>query len=317
MLDSFNLALARSHTYRLLSQLYLGGVTAELLPTLQTLPPLATHLSADLEITSAEHLALFTFQLFPYESFFLDRSGLLGGLVTEGVWQSYRSGGYLPPTHDTSPDHLGHELGFLAFLCVAEAEAWEDGKTAVVHQIQRRQTHFLQTHLLRWLPPVLVAIDRYPAPFFQAVAQITAGLIAHHTQNVPPINANDLFCLPFAAPGLNDEKTRLPDITRYLLTPAESGWFFSRAEIGFLAQQLNLPRGFGSRQEMLLKLFQTAGQYEAVPALLMELMGLVVQWQQVYGKLTEQGLETAVWQQQLTQTADWLQQMNQHVKELF
>ncbi len=316
MLDPCNLALARSHTYRLLSQLYLGGVTAELLPTLQTLPPLAKHLPTDLEIASSEHLSLFTFQLFPYESFFLDGSGLLGGLVTDRVWQSYRYSGYLPSSHDTNPDHLGHELDFLAFLCAAEAEAWEDGKTAVAHQLQQRQNHFLQTHLLRWLPPVLVAVDRHSFPFYQALAGLTAELITHHQQNLPPAQSDDGFRLP-PRPLLGDEKTRLADITHYLLTPPDSGWFLSRAAIGQLAQQLKLPRGFGSRQDMLLNLFQTAAQYEAVPALLGGLMKLMTQWQRVYGQLAEQGLETAVWQQQLTQTAYWLQQMNQQLEELF
>ena len=128
-LSSADMALARHHTYTLFSRLFLEGVTAELRPFLPPIPELAAVLPEpfDADESAATHHYLFQLNLFPYESIFLATDGLLGGPVTNKVQQQYEQSGFIVDASATSPDHIGHELAFLAFLCGAEADVWKDG----------------------------------------------------------------------------------------------------------------------------------------------------------------------------------------------
>ena len=72
---------------------------------------------------------------------------------------------------------------------------------------------------------------------------------------------------------------------RHLITPAFSGIYLSRYTIGQLARQLELPRGFGNREQMLLNLLRTAVQYESLLQLLNLLQETAVKWQTNYQNL--------------------------------
>ena len=113
------------------------GLTAVSLPYLQTIPDVAAVLPADFDEdqAAADHYQLFGFNVFPYQSIFLDPAGLLGGSITDEVVRSYSQAGLsVGPAGnqatDESPDHLGYELRLMAFLCAAEADAWRDGLPA-------------------------------------------------------------------------------------------------------------------------------------------------------------------------------------------
>ena len=75
---------------------------------------------------------------------------------------------------------------------------------------------------------------------------------------------------------------------RYLLLPALSGIYLSRDDIGQLGRQFDLPRGFGSREMMLLNLLRTAVQYDALPSLLTALQETCRNWQTNYQTLISQ-----------------------------
>ncbi|MFN2252731.1 MAG: molecular chaperone TorD family protein, partial [Candidatus Promineifilaceae bacterium] len=102
------LALARSRTYRLFGLLFLRGIDEQTRPTLPAVPELA-QLAAGLEENeaAAEHYQLTAVSVFPYESIFLDPSGLLGGDVSERVSAIYAQNGFEPPA---DADHIGSEL---------------------------------------------------------------------------------------------------------------------------------------------------------------------------------------------------------------
>jgi TorA maturation chaperone TorD len=270
----------------------------------EALPDLAQHLPVSLNFdeAAAAHQDLFGFQLSLFESLFLTSQGLLGGATSEAVLTHYQRLGYTPTTQSGAADHLGEELLLLAHLTAAEAEALTDGKPGVAHQLQAAQRLFLEEHLLRWLAPSVVAIQRHKYPFFAEVAAITYSLVAEHYGALPAVaqtaRAWDLTPPPAL---LDDPKTSLRDIAAFLTTPVYSGIFLSRGLINHLGRQHRLPHGFSSRAQMAANLLRSAAQYDAVPTLLGALRAEATTWQASYA-----AMQTAA--PQLTPfEAPWLQ----------
>lgn len=281
---------AYGRLYQLLQMLYLEGLTAETLPLVQTLPDLAEALpSAQVQTPdqlAATHQELFSFQLFPYESIFLGSKGLLGTEFTEQVGSFYQQVGYVPTAQSGAADHLGEELGLLAHLCAAEADAWEDEKPAIAQRMQREQQRFLETHLLRWFVPCATAIQQQGESFYAHIATITVSLLGDHYATVHASIGTEVAAtswrLPPAPTLLTDPKTTLKDIANFLATPVYSGFFCSRHFINRLGRAERLPRGFGSREQMLTNLLRTAAQYEKLPELLHAMQTELATWQQQY-----------------------------------
>jgi putative dimethyl sulfoxide reductase chaperone len=313
-------ALARHHTYTLLGRLYTDGLTTELLPYARELlgetavaPYAIRNTQYDPNEAAATHHTLFRFNIFPYQSIFRDASGLLGGAESERVRAAYRESGF----ETAEPDHIASELRFLAFLCAAEAEARQDGLAEAVAQCQTRQANFLRDHLLTWLPPFIIALEQNSHPFYAALATLTLDFVADHAATVGAtiVVAQDTVAqdAPGQAQGppLQDAKTGLKDIARYLITPPQSGLYLSRDAIGELARAHDLPRGFGGRQQMLSNLLYTAVQYDSLNEMLGELTAVVHQWRSGYTKLEGQYPHLipclTPWQTRLGQTVELLQ----------
>ncbi len=311
-------AQARHHSYVLLSQLYLGGITAVRLPTIQAVPALAECLpqSFDLDEAAAEHYQLFGFNLHPYESIFLSSSGLLGGEIANSVARSYQQIGFEIELAANSPDHIGQELAALAFLCRAEATAWADGSDTVINQMRRRQRAFLEAHLLRWLLPFVLALKQQGHDFYTAVANLTLSLVADHyadltsdTQSIPSLE----ITLPSPPDLLDNDKTGLKEIAHLLVTPPFSGLYLGRDDVGRLARETRLPRGFGDRQQMMHNLLRTAVQYDQFSSLLNDLVTMAKAWQLAYrqalSEMPEMAVFTAVWKKQARHTLNLLNQI--------
>ncbi|MCA9919125.1 MAG: molecular chaperone TorD family protein [Anaerolineales bacterium] len=293
-------ARANSYSYRLFSELYLNGVTAVSLPYLQQIPELTAVLpqpfSAD--TAAANHHELFQFNVFAYESFFLGDDGLIGGEKTAVVNQHYFQLGFETAVADTQADHLGQELACLAFLVGQEAEAWESNATHSADTWRTKQRFFMETHLLHWAPPCLLAIQQQPDPFFAKLADLTLTLLlAHFGSLIGKSASHPLTVFPQNPNVLADEKTGFREIVHFLLLPAFSGIYLSRDTIGQLGRQFELPRGFGSRETMLLNLLRTAVQYEALPALLSALQESCQGWQTSYQQLSDTHPQTTLFVQ--------------------
>ena len=273
----------RSRTFSLLGRLFLSGVTEDDLDEAGQIPALARSLPGayDADEAAADHQHLFGFNVFPYQSIFLDPAGLLGGAETERVIYFFQQVGFAGETAAESADHIGHELGLLAFLCGAEEDAREDDLPAVAERMAALQKDFLDRHLLRWLPPLALAIRQQGQAFYTALAELTIAAVAEHWTDVGQEAAPD-FTLPAGTDLLDDERTGLREITAFLLTPAYSGIYLSRDDIGRLAQDQKLPRGFGARQDMLLNLMRSAVSYEALESLLSSLQALAGEWAAAY-----------------------------------
>jgi TorA maturation chaperone TorD len=302
-------AQARSHTYTLFGRLFLEGLTEPLLPYAQAVAELAPLIPGPFSPNeaAATHHHLFAFNLFPYETIFLDSSGLLGGERSQAVANRYSQVGFIPGPSAPAPDHLGHQLLCLAYLLSAEAST---NRPAEAHQWQKQQHDFLSNHLLRWLIPCTIALQQLGQPFYATLAQLTLALTADHyaTLSTPFILHPSSFILPGEPPSLDDPQTRLRPIIHYLLTPCQSGLYLTRHDIEKVAQQLQLPRGFGRREEMLRNLWEAAVQYDQLPALLDALQNCLHQWQTAYQILDEPTLAPFLhpWQTRLHHSQQWL-----------
>jgi TorA maturation chaperone TorD len=318
------LAVARSRAYDLLSQLYLAGVTAQNLVQVQAIPELAAELSLPLaaDEAAADHQHLFGFNIHPYQSYFLDPAGLLGGLVTDGVAQTYQRLGFRPGAASESVDHIGHEMSLLAFLCAAEAEALEDGLPDMAGQMAGHQLSFLVGHMLPWIGPLTLAVSQQGQGFYGALAQVAFDLVQEHATELSgrlerPLAAGSV--LPAAPNVLEDEGSGLKEIAEFLLTPAYSGIYLSRDDIGRLARRQAIPRGFGDRRQLLLNLLRSAANYDALGSVLDNLEALARRWLAAYDDMIAQGgigLFVPGWRDRAAETVALLQQMSGRIEAL-
>ena len=285
-------AQAHHRSYALLSELFLRGITKTTLPTVQAVFDLGEHLPdpIDIDALAADHYQLFGFNVFPFESIFLDGSGLLGGAVTEEVRHALQSFSFATDVSSHPPDHIGQELAAMAYLSMAEAEAIEKNQLDTAVSIQHHQLTFLQTHLLRWLVPFVLAIKAQGNEFYTAVAELALALVNHHYEIlVGEVDPNlPSQPLPHAPNILDNDKTGLKEIAKYFITPIYSGLYLSRDNIANLARHLDLPRGFGDRQQLLTNLMRTAVQYDQFPQVLELLNTAVLRWQTNYATLTDE-----------------------------
>ncbi len=265
------------------------------------------------DAAAASHHKLFQFNIFPFESYFLGADGLVGGESTAVVNQLYFQLGYQTAVDNNQADHLGQELACLAFLVAQEAEAWESDHEPAISDWQTRQQFFLQRHLLRWVPACLLAIQCQANSFFAELAQVTLTLLLTHADDLDASTATVHPFLPPTQDILANEKTGFKEIARHLLLPALSGITLSRDNIGELGRHFDLPRGFGSRETMLLNLLRMAVQYDALPQLLANLQDSCADWVQNYQQLQAAYPQTipfiAPWQQRAEATGRLLVQM--------
>jgi TorA maturation chaperone TorD len=315
------LALARSRAYGLLSQLYLTGVTSQNLAQVRAVPELAHKLARSFEAdeAAADHQHLFGFNVHPYQSYFLDAAGLLGGPVTESLIQSYGRSGFQPELSAESADHIGFELGFLAYLCAAESEMLE---IDVTRQIHERQFTFLHEHLLRWIGPLSLAIGQQKQPFYSAVTDVTLDLLEDHVAGLVSYDGRpvkEAITTAETPDLLANEETGLKQIADFLLTPVYSGIYLSRDDIGRLARRQAVPRGFGDRRVLLLNLLRSAANYDALGEIINDLGGLAGRWEAAYAEMAERpgmGVYMTSWQGRANGTVDMLAQMGSRVEAL-
>ncbi|MCS6843429.1 MAG: molecular chaperone TorD family protein [Caldilineales bacterium] len=296
-------ALAYARAFQLFAELYRSGLTPALLEQVQALPELAAvapHPYVPDEAAASFH-TLFGLNVFPYQSIFLDPAGLLGGPETDRVRVSYRGMGFAADEASEPADHLAYELDALAFLCHAEAEAWEDGRGDMAARAQQLQADFLKEHLLRWLPAFVAAVQRQGDPFYAQLADLTLALAVERRRGLaeqqiaagrPAGDGAVLVLRP--RPGVNgaaadptaetpagrverllaDPQTDLDAIAGFLLTPPYSGLFLSRRDIGQLGRSAEAPHGFGERRQMLRTFLRSAAEFDRFPAAVAALAGV-------------------------------------------
>lgn len=306
-LTAVTLAQARAHTASLFSHVAAHGVTAVTLPTLRAIPDLASTLPNpfDFDLAASRHYALFGLNIYPHQSLFLGASGLLGGDESECLQESYAAGGYSLNV-SLEPDHLSQQLGYLAHLFTAEAEAWQDQLPMMVERIRTLQTDFLHQHLLRWLLPFTIAIRRSGDPFYTALTDLTLEFVLDSLPNATLAPAFTLPAVPEEPP--NGWKP----LVHTLLIPAQSGLVLSREAIHQLARAHRWPHGFGDRFQMLVTLIESAASYDSETAVLQALYAHLAEWSAAYRAYTHHpilGHMATVWAERTAVTQIRLQQI--------
>ena len=78
------------------------------------------------------------------------------------------------------------------------------------------------------------------------------------------------------------KETGLKEITQYLMTPFQSGFYLSLLSLKRIAKQTDLPLSFGSRSEVLLQLIYTSLDYDKWEVFLEALIEEVKGWEVFY-----------------------------------
>lgn len=284
-LDAQQSATARITAYHLLGTLFLDGVTVDNLQHVRAVPPLADalpdalatdtipgeQLERQLDDVAAAFQDTFGFNVFPFQSTFLDQTARAGGDQTERVTDFYHEAAFPVVQTAESADHIGVELNFLGFLSKMEAEVDETGAARARGYARR----FLDEHLLRWLPALAFALRGHGQPLFREVAALALELALDHRRDLIEGEQELDFELPDPPELLDDPKTGLRDIAEFLLVPAYTGIFLSRSGIRALSRKERLPAGFGSRKNMLSNLLRSAANYDGLQQVTSALLSLI------------------------------------------
>jgi TorA maturation chaperone TorD len=304
-LDVVEIAQARHHGYLLFGRLLMEGLTPELLPYVQQIPELATAVPKfyDEDIAAAHYQTIFGFNLFPFQSIFLDISGLAGGEETGRIQKFYAKVGYIGEAA-VEPDHIAQVLLCLAALCEDRSKGGH-----------KQQAELLGQHLLRWLLPFTCALKQQKRDFYAVLADLLLAFVADHARGLADeLERQRPFRLPHLPDVLGNKKNGWKEIVAFLLTPVATGIYLGRDNIGDLAKQFKLPRGFGERQQMLVNLFQSAIVYHGFAEVMAELGKVTAVFQAHYvdnqpGFPTDAALASQ-WQSRAGQTIELLVKLN-------
>ncbi len=277
-------ALARSRAYGLLGDLFLEGLTVSTLVAWRQVRGgvlLDAAASVDLEDAAEAHARLLLIGVPAYEGAFLAADGLLGGDVAAAVRRDRALAGLGdPPGHE--PDHLGAELGWLAFLCGAEADARRDGVAAErIERIIALQRSALDAHLLRWVPQWSTHLRGLPTRgeadgVYVRGAELALAVLTDHRESLG--GSAPGWSLPAPAPVLEDPRAGLRAIAEHLCVPCQCGGYLARDTIAAAGRALDLPMTFGARADLVEGLFCAAAQYSRVPDVCTALDALLAGW---------------------------------------
>ncbi len=164
------------HPFHFLSQLFSYPEKDTVLQSVKTLNLLAADLqqetvpAADIENISLTELQIEYVRLFinaadgffapPYASVYVGDAGILRQRGYDEALAFYAEAGLEPSESAESPDHIAHELKFVALLL-------DEGQDDVLDR-------FLSKHLLSWYPKFLQRLqDAQPCSFYKVLGQIT------------------------------------------------------------------------------------------------------------------------------------------------
>lgn len=310
MSDERETLIVRRRAYGLLGALLVDGLDEARLSDVRSLPALAERLPAEVELDelAAEHYALLGRELPPFAGVFLESSGLVGGGKAADVLRAAHEVLGLRAFEEPSPDHLGQALRLMAVLVDAELDAVEHGDGADAATLRRWQRTVLDEALLPWMPPLLVGLGGREPTLWTRVVEMAAGVLAQHRaeDSALPRAIGPVVDTALKDAGLLDEpRTGLRAVAELLTTPARCGLYLGRHDLEAVARRCELPRGFGTRKDMLERLLRAAAEYGALPRLIDELGHLLAARDDAYAGLAlEPGLGAVVppWRRRLAVT---------------
>lgn len=241
----------------------------------------------------AEFASLLLIEVPPYASIYLDVPPVIGG-DTSLRWERLLASLGQPVRsleRAASPDHAG-----LYLRACAEAE-------------RRRDAAPILREALAWLPQCLTAIERNaPASFYGNVAAL-AGQALWESARATPYSGEPLPAEEPPAP----EDSGLRELSRWLTTPAFSGWFLSKRALRRMAQPFGVGVGMVDRAQALEQVFEASGLDGRTSALLATFQEELAGWAAALAAWREQlGLWAellAPWAARLNRTRALLDEM--------
>ncbi len=260
--------LARQALTDLVGRLLLAPPAAPTWAEVTALPDLAALVGEQPEALAIAYETVFGRNVYPYESLYRDEELMLNTEAASRVAAFYAECAFTPTTTVGAPDHLGLELIFLARLMATEVTASAAGDQALQRWARQRAAAFLHTHLAVWTPIWASAVQRVADhAFYRTLAALVIDLIGSELERLAGeyVRATELIPLhPVTAAAEID----LAALIQRLITPISAGMFLSRADLSALARALGLSLPIGDRQSMARALFETAGQFELIDALI-------------------------------------------------
>jgi TorA maturation chaperone TorD len=231
------------------------------------------HAELGLPLAAPQELAvaysdLFLLNVYPYAGIFLEANGELNGTRAQEMAALYEQYAYAPNELNAvgAADHIGLMLGF------ADAV----GQATVL------------PYLMDWAPVLCLAVERAPTahPFYQALAARTREFLLQQNRK---LGAGDSGDVSFAFPLSNleflfadEEEWSTRAVVRYLLAPARSGIFLTRARLGLWTRALGAPVAFGDRVQLGTALLENAGGRNQIETVLDWLRAEVDAWDTAY-----------------------------------
>ena len=307
---------ARAHAYELLAQIFLEGVRPRHLEFVEEIPRLKEALprseagEVDLEALALDEQEIFGLNVFPYADVFLSAPSLVEGDASDSASRFFLQAANVGGGTGESAGHLGSQLRFLARAVAAGGSPTLSAKTGE----QSRQ--FLDEHLLPWLPALTFALEDLEHPFYRELGGLTLELAGEHRAS---LRGEGVPWQLAPAPELLDSpRTGLAEIVDFLLTPAWSGIYLNRRDLVGLAQELQVPRGFGSRPQMWRRLLENAASHARFRDVLSWLRYRTALWEARYQAWGEDGGEpamrvTEVWRERIRATARLLDRLKLEV----
>lgn len=306
------LVQARSDAYHVLGTALLDGLTPQTLDLLGEVSALGdlTAQPPSAEVLSAEHYRVFGLNVYPYAGVFLSVEGLMGGIQADAAADFYAQIGFQP---SGDADHIGAQLGALAWLAGAEADALADGQMGQVARVRGLRRRFLDERVLTWLPALAKAVESQGAPLYTAVAHLALELAVDDRAALGDdlMAVGEPFGLPPAPDLLADPKTSLRDIAVFLTTSAHAGVYLSRDDITRLALRHRVPTGFTDRTTLLHNVLRSAVDYGVFAALVEDLRETAAGWTAYFGVFDLPSC--AVWGAAAARTAEMLAQVRDGV----
>jgi hypothetical protein len=219
----------RPEAYRILSQLYLGGLAGPEPSTLWVAPEFRP-LAARVETEAPEAERRFPENVPLVASAFLEVDGQGGGDISATLVRRFASVAIEPSAREL-PDHLGNELALLAALTDrAPAEPPDGGRGGQPDEV----LGFLDGHVLWWLPALAAAVGRLGSPFWREAAELTLRLTVDHRRSLAgerlPTARPPWTLMGLRPDPLDDPTVGLREISIFLTHPARSGLHLSEAD---------------------------------------------------------------------------------------
>lgn len=292
---------AWARLYALAGHLLLDGWTPDALADARQLPVLAEALpDVDADHLAARHHAAFGLGVPPYAGVLVGAEGHLGGDRARRAGELLRRAGQTSPRRDVEADHLGVLLRAVGFLVAAEADALDDGHLQGLATLRQLQRELLDAHLLLAWTPLTLALRPLDLPEWQALVDLVGALMVAHRAVLDGEPEGTLPDAPLV--DLDDPRTGLKRIARWLTVCGRSGVWLTRADLDALAAAADVPRGFGDRVKMLESLLFAAVDQGRADQVLEALEARIDAWSAGLAELGERGLPVTAWQQRVART---------------